>query len=171
MSWPKCTQTETARPNRPDRNSSDRNGQKSCSVCSMLTCSKNTLFRAYCMPMYACQLWSKYKQTNETHMSCLQQHLPIYALHIPRNTCFRPHQVNHYSMSGPFFFFWASCWNHCLAALDLGAGVEQPFNCLIVQNREACSPWRGRWIGHWRTTWSTVCSSASHSQAAEEAIV
>ena len=35
------------------------------------------------------------------------------------------------------FFFWASCWNHCLVALDLGAGVEQPFNCLIVQDRQA----------------------------------
>ena len=33
-----------------------------------------------------------------------------------------------------------------------------------------CSPWRGRWIRYWRTTWSTVCCSASHSQAAEEAI-
>jgi len=36
-----------------------------------------------------------------------------------------------------FFVFCASCWNHCLAALDLEAGVEQPFNCLIVQNRQA----------------------------------
>ena len=25
---------------------------------------KNTLFRAYCKPMYACQLWSKYTQTS-----------------------------------------------------------------------------------------------------------
>jgi len=24
---------------------------------------KNTLFRAYCMPMYACKLWSKYTCT------------------------------------------------------------------------------------------------------------
>jgi len=30
---------------------------------------KNTFFRAYCMPMYACQLWSKYTQTS---MKCLQ---------------------------------------------------------------------------------------------------
>ena len=52
-------------------------------------------------------------------------------------------------------FFWASCWNHCLAALDLGAGVEQPFNCLIFQQPRACGPWGARWIGHWRTTWST----------------
>jgi len=26
---------------------------------------------------------------------------------------------------------------HCQAALDLGANVEQPFNCFIVQNRQA----------------------------------
>ena len=26
---------------------------------------------------------------------------------------------------------------HCLVVLDLGAGVEQPFDCLIVQNRQA----------------------------------
>ena len=40
-------------------------------------------------------------------------------------------------------FFWASFSNHCLAALDLGAGVEQPFGCLIVQNRQAMQPmWR-----------------------------
>jgi len=35
-----------------------------------------------------------------------------------------------------FFFFWPSCSNHCFAALALGAGVEQPFGCLIVQNRQ-----------------------------------
>jgi len=27
--------------------------------------------------------------------------------------------------------------NHCLAALDFGASVEQPFDCLIVQNCQA----------------------------------
>ena len=26
---------------------------------------------------------------------------------------------------------------HCLAALDVGESVEQPFNCLIIQNRQA----------------------------------
>ena len=35
-----------------------------------------------------------------------------------------------------YFLFWASCSNHCLAALDFGAGVEEPFGCLIVQNRQ-----------------------------------
>jgi len=36
-----------------------------------------------------------------------------------------------------YLFFWASSSNHFLATLDLGAGVEQPFDCLIVQNRQA----------------------------------
>ena len=36
-----------------------------------------------------------------------------------------------------FCFFWASSFIHGLAARDFGAGVEQPFGCLIVQNRQA----------------------------------
>ena len=43
------------------------------------------------------------------------------------------------------FFFWASSsFIHCLAALDFGAGVEQPFGCFILQNRQAVlqSVWR-----------------------------
>ena len=37
----------------------------------------------------------------------------------------------------PIFIFCASSSNHCLAAFDLRTGVEQPFDCLIVQNRQA----------------------------------
>ena len=40
------------------------------------------------------------------------------------------------------FLFWASSSNHCLAALDFGAGVEQPFDFLIVQNRQAVQSMR-----------------------------
>ena len=41
-------------------------------------------------------------------------------------------------LTGTFsFIFWASSSNHFLAALDLGADVEQPFDCLIVQNHQA----------------------------------
>ena len=36
-----------------------------------------------------------------------------------------------------FFFLWASCSNRCLAALDLGADVEQQFDYLIIQNRHS----------------------------------
>jgi len=41
-------------------------------------------------------------------------------------------------------FVWASfSFIHCLAALDFGAGVQQPFGCLIVQNHQAMqSVWR-----------------------------
>ena len=38
-----------------------------------------------------------------------------------------------------FCFFWASYQNHYLAALDLRAGVEQPFDCLIVQTVRPCN--------------------------------
>ena len=40
------------------------------------------------------------------------------------------------------FFFWASSSIHCLAALDFGAGVEQTFDCLIDQNRQAVQSMR-----------------------------
>jgi len=42
-----------------------------------------------------------------------------------------------FSCTGNSSFVWASSFVHCLAALDLGAGFEQPFNCLIIQNRHA----------------------------------
>jgi len=49
--------------------------------------------------------------------------------------------------------------HHCLsqffnrlAILDLGAGVEQSFHCLIVQNCQAVQSMRRSWVGHW-TTW------------------
>jgi len=76
----------------------------------------------------------------------------------------------HGSLIWFFLFFWASS-NHCLAALDLGADVEQPFDCLIARTVRPCSPWEGRWIGHWKTTWSTIGSFAPHSQATEEVIL
>ena len=37
---------------------------------------------------------------------------------------------------------------HCFSALNLGAGVEQPFNCLIIQKRHSMHSMGGRWIGH-----------------------
>jgi len=58
--------------------------------------------------------------------------------------------------------------NHCLAALDLGAGVEKPFDGLIVQNRQAMQSMGRSMDWTLEDTWSTVCSSAPHSQAAED---
>jgi len=40
-------------------------------------------------------------------------------------------------MPSSFFVGASSSFIHCLAALDLGTGVEQPFGFLIVQNRQA----------------------------------
>jgi len=55
---------------------------------------------------------------------------------------------------------------HCLAALDLGTGVEQPIDCFIIQNRQAVQ-YMGRLMDWTLTTWSTVCFSVLHSQSAE----
>jgi len=40
----------------------------------------------------------------------------------------------------PFFFFFRLnkfFFYSLLSRLDIGAGVEQPFGCLIIQNRQA----------------------------------
>jgi len=69
-----------------------------------------------------------------------------------------------------FLFLWASCSNHCLAALDLGVDVEQPFDCLIIQNRQAMQSMKRLMDWTLDDNVSTVCSSATRSQATEEAI-
>ena len=63
--------------------------------CSVLSCSKNTLFRAYCMPMYACQLWSKYTQTSMKRLRAAYNDAYRIIHYIPRNVSVRPHQVSH----------------------------------------------------------------------------
>jgi len=56
---------------------------------------KNTLFRVYCMPMYACQLWSKYKQTSMKRLRAAYNNAYRIMHYIPRNVSVRPHQVSH----------------------------------------------------------------------------
>ena len=49
--------------------------------------------------------------------------------------CFAGHMVDFLSMAS-----WSLervVYIHCLAALDFEAGVEQPFDCLVIQNRQA----------------------------------
>jgi len=53
---------------------------------------KNTLFRAYCIPMYACQLWSKNTQASMKRLPAAYDNGMYY---IPRNVSVRPHQVSH----------------------------------------------------------------------------
>jgi len=47
----------------------------------------------------------------------------------------------------PSSFVWATFFIHCLAALDFGAGVEQPFGSLIVENRHAVRGEIGGFMG------------------------
>jgi len=60
---------------------------------SMISCSKNTLFRAYCMPMYACQLWSKYTQASMKSSRAAYNNAHRIMHYIPRNVSVRQHQV------------------------------------------------------------------------------
>jgi len=56
---------------------------------------ENTLFRAYCMPMCACQLWSKYTQTSMKRLRAAYSNAYRIIHYIPRNVGVRPHQVSH----------------------------------------------------------------------------
>jgi len=56
---------------------------------------KNTLFRAHYMPIYACQLWSKYTQTSMKRLSAAYNNAYRITHFIHRNVSVRPHQVSH----------------------------------------------------------------------------
>ena len=59
------------------------------------TAVKNALLLAYCMPMYACQLWSKYTQTSMKRLRIAYHNAYRVMHYIPRNARVRPHQVSH----------------------------------------------------------------------------
>jgi len=59
------------------------------------TAVKNTLFRAYCMPIYACQLWSKCTQTSMKRLRAAYNNAYRIMHYTPRNVSVRPHQVSH----------------------------------------------------------------------------
>ena len=54
---------------------------------------KNTQFRAYCMPMYACWLWSKYTQASMKSSRAAYNNAHRIMHYIPRNVSVRQHQV------------------------------------------------------------------------------
>jgi len=56
---------------------------------------KNTLLRAYCMPLYACQLWSKFTQTSMKRLRVAYNNAYRIMHYISRNVSVRPHQVSH----------------------------------------------------------------------------
>ena len=58
-------------------------------------CSKKTLFRAYCMPLYACQLWIKYTKTSMKRLRAAYNNAYQIMHCILRDVSVRPHQVSH----------------------------------------------------------------------------
>ena len=67
---------------------------------------KNTLFHAYCMSMYACQLWIKYTQTSMKRLRATYNNAYRIMHYIPRNVSVRPHQVSPHQVS------------HCVRTFD-----------------------------------------------------
>ena len=61
---------------------------------SALLQQKNSLFPALCMPMYACQLWSKYTKTSVKRLRAAYRNAYRIMHYIPRNVSVRPHQVS-----------------------------------------------------------------------------
>ena len=64
---------------------------------SLLSCSKKHSISCllHAMPMYACQLWSKYTQTSMKRLRASYNNAYRMIHHIPRNVSVRRHQVKH----------------------------------------------------------------------------
>ena len=83
-------------------------------IWSVLSCSKNSLFPAYCKPMYACRLWSKYTQTNMKHLCAAYNAYPIMH-YIPKNVSVHPHQCLGQCLKVRLHWkcFWSACSMLC----------------------------------------------------------
>ena len=86
---------------------------------SVLSCSKKILFRAYCMPMYACQLWSKHPQTSMNYLCAAYNNAYRIMHYIPRNVSVRPHHVSHCvrtfdaTLRNNLYRFFTRCTSSC----------------------------------------------------------
>ena len=57
--------------------------------------SSTSVLSELLMPMYACQLWSKYTQTSMKRLRAAYNNAYRIMHYIPRNVSVRPHQVSH----------------------------------------------------------------------------
>jgi len=98
---------------------------------SMISCSKNTLFRAYCMPMYACQLWSKYTQASMKSLRAAYNNAHRIMHYIPRNVSVRQHQLP--NASGPVMPSWETvCIDFLYDAHLHQTFLLDSFKCLML---------------------------------------
>jgi len=79
----------------------------------------NTLFRAYCMRMYACQLWSKYTQTSMNRLRAAYNNAYRIMHYISRN-------VMRYCMDIHFLYF---CEWRCSCGDDKVFYSSQCWSC------------------------------------------
>ena len=93
---------------------------------------KNTLFCAYSMPMYACQLWSKYTQTSMKRLRAAYNNAYRVMHYIPRNVIVRPHLVKSI-VSGPLMPCWeTTCIDFLYDAHLHPSFLFDCFQCLIL---------------------------------------
>jgi len=83
---------------------------------------------------------------------------------------FRLECLQHASTSCFIIIVWVSSFSPLLSPLHLRTGLDQPINCLIIQNRQAVLHVEVDGMDIGRQRWSMVWSSVPHSQAAKEAI-
>jgi len=95
---------------------------------------KNTLFRAYCMPMYACQLWSKHMQTTMKRLRAAYNNAYRIMHYIPRNVSVRPHQVSHCVTT-----FHAADRMVSASVIGLPLGTKEPQGLVQILERSRCS--------------------------------
>ena len=93
---------------------------------------KNTLFCAYSMPMYACQLWSKYTQTSMKRLRAAYNNAYRVMHYIPRNVIVRPHLVKSI-VSGPLMPCWeTTCIDFLYDAHFQPTFLFDRFKCLML---------------------------------------
>ena len=109
----------------------------------MHSCSKKHLFRAYCMPMYACHLWSKYTQTSMKRLRAAYNNAYRIMHYVPRNVSVRPHQVNHCDTTIDavlrnnlyWFFIWcSSSSNFFIWSLQMSHAFYKSLFSSIIQH-------------------------------------
>jgi len=91
---------------------------------------KKSLFRAYCMPTYAWQLWSKYTHASRKRLRAAYNNAYRIMHYIPRNVSVRPHQIRHRVM-----IFDAMLRNNLYRVLRYASSsnlLSDLFKCLML---------------------------------------
>jgi len=98
---------------------------------SVLFCNEKHSISCHCMPMYACQLWSKYIQNIMKRLRATYNKVYRIMHYIPRNVSVRPHKTSHCVRT------LMPCWKtSCIDFLDAAhlhlTFLPDRFKCLML---------------------------------------